>query len=314
MVWFVTTIGFLTLFAGKSAAQSSYFPLAVGNQWLYECTNVIYEPTYFHDEPICLVSVDSTGHRSGDTDLQELAIVDTMRISPDSPQKGVWITGPWPEEPNGTLYYLLEGEILKKIGLRPSLNIQRQWYDALLIREIRTREEMYEKEEGVLDFGYFDDGIENLIVVGGVRNGIDGQWLLFNKDVPFWHLSPGGFGTFFWNMGIEVSEEVQIWYSFSNFGYNHDPIQVPAGLYTSVSCCEVEIGGFYSSGDISYETIPQHLTRLCFAEETGIVQIGRDGQGLDLISFVRGSNHETAVETVNWGYLKNEIWKNEKRH
>ena len=306
-MYFLVSVGILTLFVGESAAQNSYFPLAVGNRWLYKCTNVIYEPTYFHDAPVCLVSVDSTGRRSGDTELQELAITDTMRISPDSSQKGVWITtGPWSEAPDGTLYYLMEGEILQKIGIRPSENLRGQWYDALLIREARTRGEVYGEEGGVFDSGNFNDHIENLIVVGGVRNGDDGQWLLFEKDVPFWHLPPGG-GTYFWNRGIEVGEEVQIWYRFSNSGFHPDPVQVPAGFYSPVISGGAEIGGFYSSDGIFVEVTPLYGVGLFFAEETGIVRISGEGHGLDLVSFVRGSNHQTTVETVTWGYLKREI-------
>ena len=35
-MYFMVSVGILTLFAGESAAQNRYFPLAVGNRWLYE--------------------------------------------------------------------------------------------------------------------------------------------------------------------------------------------------------------------------------------------------------------------------------------
>ena len=35
-MYFMVSAGILTLVAGESAAQNRYFPLAVGNRWLYK--------------------------------------------------------------------------------------------------------------------------------------------------------------------------------------------------------------------------------------------------------------------------------------
>ena len=182
----------------KLAAQSSYFPLAVGNRWLYECTYVVYEPTYEPEPRVCKVFVDSTGHRTGDIGLQELAINDTIRIAPNSPQRGTWITGAWPDAPDGTLYYLLEGEVVKRISFHPPPPPIREYgvepFDGLLIREAQTMDGVYESLRGDGIYEVQDPeqllvsqrGAEGLLVVGGVRVGISGQWLLFEQDLPFW--------------------------------------------------------------------------------------------------------------------------------
>ena len=316
MIRFIVAISFLTLFVEKLAAQSGYFPLAVGNRWLYECTYTVYDPTYEHDEPVCKVFVDSTGHRSGDTGLQELAITDTVRIALDSPQRGTWITETWPDALDGTLYYLLEGEVIKKIGLRPPpiKEYQHYQFDGLLIRETLTMDGVYKylRGDGIYEefqetdwFSVSQYGAGGLIVVGGVRNGVNGQWLLFEQDLPFWYLptekSQGG--GFFYVWGLDVGGGLQVWYDFLGGVSENRSIQVPAGIYLSVSSFQVDIGGTYAwkEGDTVIgitERIPRYSTVVYLAEDVGIVRIGAKEYGLDLVEFVRGSTPGDPVYTA----------------
>ena len=318
MILIILTVSFLTLLVGKPEAQTSYFPLAVGNRWLYECAYVVYEPTYEHHEQVCKVFVDSTGQRHG-PGLVELAITDTVRIPTNSPQRGTWSAGTLPGASQGTLYYILEGrEILRKIGLRPPPIWQQGfgYFDGHLIREARTWNEVYEKGEGVADnvssyaLNYFRDGpIEGLIVVGGVRR-MDGRWLIFEKDLPLWHLPPGGPGTYYTFSAVEVGGGLQVWYHFANRGYINSQVQVPAGTYTPVNISEVEIGGryYHSERDIFLELVTLYRTTLYFAEGVGIVRIG--GRGFHLVEFVPGSPHRgTNAASVSWGQIKKEIMR-----
>ena len=103
-----------------------------------------------HDARVCKVFVDRTGDRIGAAGLQELAITDTVRIAPDSTQRGTWITGARPHAPDGTLYYLLEGDVVKRIGGHPP-SIEEYGYepfDGLLIREALTMDGVYEHLRG----------------------------------------------------------------------------------------------------------------------------------------------------------------------
>ena len=142
-------------------------------------------------------------------------------------------------------------------------------------------------------------------MIGGVRDGVNGQWLLFEQDLPFWYLptekSQEGGSFYVW--GLDVGEGLQVWYDFLNGGKNHDPVQVPAGTYTPVSHSWVEIGGMYALKEDDAiigiaEQIPRYSTGLYFAEGVGIVRIGAKGDGLDLVEFVSGSTPGGPVPTV----------------
>ena len=206
------TAGFLALLGVTLEAQTRYFPLEVGNRWIYS---------------------------DGQT-RNELAITDTVRIAPDF-HRGMWTAELPRSASEGRLYFLLEGpEILKWIGLTPSPydedafdeddeeTWKRRWpfrspFDAMLVREARTLDGIY---DGVYDvervptaplrFSIRSYGPKGLIVAGGARDGRDGRWLLFEKDVPYWYLFPTEYRSFDIE-GLEVGGE---WNSGMTSGAN----------------------------------------------------------------------------------------------
>ena len=138
----IIAAGLLILFAGRSQAQTGYFPLQVGNRWIYNEQRVPYNQD---EDP-----VEELG-------THELAITGTVRIAPDF-QRGMWAAELPPSAPEGRLYFLLEGkEILSLIGLRPSPYDEsrelpnRFYFDAMLIREAKSLDGVYDDDERIPD-------------------------------------------------------------------------------------------------------------------------------------------------------------------
>ena len=307
----MTTIiaaGLLLLLAGRLQAQTDYFPLQVGNRWIYNGQSV---PWNQEEDP-----VEELG-------THELAITGTVRIAPDF-QRGIWTAESLPSASEGNLYYVLEGKrILPLIALRPSPYDEsrelpnRFYFDAMLLREAGTLDGVYDDEERIPDqewladyrarggeFGkHFRDSVleygpRDLIVAGGGRDERDGRWILFEKDVPYWSLStePRSFSV----AALEVGGEVEIWYDFESTPQQDSLIvNVTAGQrqYINSHDAYLEYAGLYSS-------------RLWFAEDVGIARIVWYGQTgyttLDLVGFIRGSD-KTSVRAVSWGRLKEEV-------
>ena len=299
----IIAAGLLILFGGRSQAQTGYFPLQVGNRWIYNEQRVPYNQD---EDP-----VEELG-------THELAITGTVRIAPDF-QRGVWAAELPPSAPEGRLYFLLEGkEILSEIGLQPSPYDEETgkpnnvFFDAMLVREAGTLNGVYDDEERIPDnnsrlaslSGHFRDSVfaygpQDLIVAGGARNVGDGRWILFEKDVPYWYLStePRSFSV----AALEVGGEVEIWYDFESTPQQQDSLVVfiTAGQRQYINSLDtyLEFAGLYSSSS-------------WFAEDVGITRIVTDGQWayriLDLVGVIRGSD-KTNVRALSWGRLKEEV-------
>ena len=309
----IIAVGLLLLLAGKSQAQTGYFPLQVGNRWIYNEQRVPYNQD---EDP-----VEELG-------THELAITGTVRIAPDFP-RGVWAAELSPSAPEGRLYHVLEGKrILQLIALRPSpYDESRQlpnrfFFDALLVREAGTLDGVYDDEERIPDLEWLADyrarggefgkhfrdsvleyGPRDLIVAGGGRDERDGRWILFEKDVPYWYLStePRSFSV----AALEVGGEVEIWYDFDSTPQQDSLIvDIMAGdrQYINSHNAYIEATHLYSS-------------RFWFAEDVGITRIRTGGQWayriLDLVGFVRGSD-KTSVRALSWGRLKEEVLRDEE--
>ena len=298
----IIAVGLLLLLAGKSQAQTGYFPLQVGNRWIYNEQRVPYNQD---EDP-----VEELG-------THELAITGTVRIAPDF-QRGVWAAELPPSAPEGRLYFLLEGkEILSEIGLQPSPYDEETgkpnnvFFDAMLVREAGTLNGVYDDEERIPDndsrlaslSGHFRDSVfaygpQDLIVAGGARNVGDGRWILFEKDVPYWYLStePRSFSV----AALEVGGEVEIWYDFESRPQQDSLI---------VRITPGQRQYFDSSG--GYLEFTDLLSpKLWFSEDVGITKLVTYGDWayriLDLVGSIRGSD-KTSVRALSWGRLKEEV-------
>ena len=304
----ILTAGFLALLGATLEAQTSYFPLEVGNRWIYNGKWPAWDQ---RKDP-------------GELVAYELAITDTVRIAPDF-HRGMWTAERPPSASEGRLYFLLEGkEILERIGLAPSPydedafdeddeeTMKRRWpglwspFDVLLVREAGTLDGIYDDEERVAAWGPEVDGScrgqvgdQDLIVAGGARDARDGRWLLFEKDVPYWDFSPEV--QCFSIVGLEVGGGVEFWYDFRS-----EPREGSLSVWVRPGGRQyiTLIGG---EGIAYSESIPSLSCSLVFEEGIGITRIAPnpDSVVLDLVDFTRGS--ETHVRPVSWGRLKKEI-------
>ena len=294
----ILTAGFLALLGATLEAQTGYFPLEVGNRWIY----------------------------SDGADTHELAITDTVRIAPDF-HRGMWTAELSPSGSEGRLYFLLEGEeILRRIGLIPSPydedayneDDEETWdprwpllwspFDAMLVREAGTLDAVYADWERTRDIHGYLSGIsssvrqygpQDLIVAGGARDATDGRWLLFEKDVPYWYLFPTEYRSFDIK-GLEVGGGVEFWYDFRS--------EPGKGSLT----VGATIGGrqYFTDSQATYhmESSELYSCGLVFKEGIGITRIaGKWTAVLDLVDLTRGS--ETHVRPVSWGRLKKEMWE-----
>ena len=194
------TAGFLALLGATLEAQTGYFPLEVGNRWIY----------------------------SDGADTHELAITDTVRIAPHS-HRGMWTSELPRAASEDRLYFLLEGEeILASIGLRPSPideeSGEEKWplhwspFDVMLVREAGTLDGVYADWDPTASPGISSGvtpsvreyGSQDLIVAGGARDGTDGRWLLFEK-AAYCEVSPSYSCGLVFEEGIGITRIAARW-------------------------------------------------------------------------------------------------------
>ena len=260
----IAVVVLVVLRVGSARAEPNYFPLEIGNRWTYQCT-LVRAPGYQHSgEAIC--SAPDSNARV----LAEMAVTDTLRLQQGSAGGGRWLTrNELPISSEGVLYYLLEGDLLRKIGLRLGVEL----HDALLVRKARTLNGIEEK--GIL----FPGLVEGAIVAGAARSVKDRRWLLFVRDMVLWHPNHEDPETY-WSSrsnGRELGTATLAGIEYmSEFEYIYDTtlvgdlvVSVPAG-----TCSDIRAADVWKA----YTSMPGLLGRheLYFAPGVGIVRVGRE--------------------------------------